>query len=113
MSDNDTYVTLYVLDNGELVEIANNDDGAGNRDFYLSAMLEAGKTYVFRIRNLHAEDSRGFSYLLAHRDEKCAHVTDTKKNFVFKTEIRDCEKGFYDCDVCLECGALISLNEYS
>ena len=113
MSETDTYVSLYVLDDGELVEIGYNDDSAGNGNFHLRFMLEAGKTYVYRIRNLYANDSRGFSYLLAPRDEKCAHVTDTKNCFIFKTEQENCEKGFYECKVCLECGALISLNEYS
>ncbi|MBQ5976650.1 MAG: dockerin type I repeat-containing protein [Oscillospiraceae bacterium] len=43
----DSYCHLY---NEDLQEIATNDDGAGNGNFYLQYYLEAGKTYYYGVR---------------------------------------------------------------
>ena len=49
LSDRDTYVTLYMMQDGELIEIARNDDGSYNSQFLLSVYLNADATYVYRI----------------------------------------------------------------
>ena len=48
--ETDTWIGLYVEEDGELEELAYDDDGGDGLNFRLSYPLQAGVTYIYRIR---------------------------------------------------------------
>jgi len=108
-SNGDTYVTLYELVDGRLIELASNDDGAGNVQFYLATNLEAGKTYVYRIRFLNSSTSGTIAFTLTQyamqATTNCKH--NSAKEFAVLTEgATSCTDGVFRGNLCPECGRL-------
>ena len=67
--------------------------------------LEAGVTYVYRIRYWDSSISENISYVFekVEASYRCDHG-DTKRFTMFSTDIHDCGAGLYDAYVCLSCG---------
>ena len=112
MTDGDTYVILYKMVDGELVSLTYNDDGGNNNNFYLSYKLEAGTTYIYRIRFC-SQDKSGeivFYHTYANGSTLCSHNSST--GF---TELKEgsetCEDGAIYGSICTYCGKLNSIYE--
>ena len=107
-SNSDTYVTLYELVDGQLVQLAYNDDYNGNQ-FYLTANLEAGKTYVYRIRFYSSSNSGTIAFTLTQyatqATTNCKH--NSAKEFAVLAEgATSCTDGVFSGTLCPECGRL-------
>ena len=111
ITDGDTYVSLYQMVDGELVEISRNDDGAYNNNFYLSNTLEAGTTYVYRIRFLDVSKSGTIDFVF--KAEKSDVQTDLcRHSHVRLYQLLDgsvsCRDGVRWVSVCKYCGTYAS-----
>ena len=107
-SDGDTYVHLYELVDGELIQLSYNDDYYNNQ-FYLATNLEAGKTYVYRIRFYHSTQSGTINFTLAQFasevETNCKH--NSINNFATLMEgATSCTDGVFNGRLCPECGRL-------
>ncbi len=115
MTDGDTCVTLYRVDNnGKYLEIDYNDDGRENNNFYLTHYLEAGNTYVYRIRFLDKNRSGSISYVFKGGDSAgegngCEHWTDM--HHVLPEGVTSCEDGLLELHVCYRCGEIVNVYE--
>lgn len=107
LSDRDTYVVLYQQVNGDLVRINYNDDGRGNQ-FYLTASLTAGATYVYRISFYGQDEEGSISFVLnqgASESAICNH--NYSSGFSVLPEGSDsCEDGVLYGEACRACGCL-------
>ena len=111
LNTNDTYVILYKLVDGKLVQIDYNDDGAGNGQFRLTCMLEAGVTYVYRIGFYGYDEEGVVSFSLSHGNssKKCEHREYGK----FDTLLGDslsCEDGVVTGYVYNGCGCFCNIS---
>ncbi len=109
----DSYVTLYKLQNEELVQIAYNDDGAGSGQFLLAQTLTAGETYVYRIRFYNQSNSGTIPYIFVagtYSVGSCNHG-----NVINVTMLAEgatsCEDGVITCRLCKDCGDLRGMSE--
>ena len=111
LSDRDTYVTLYRENNGELEKIGNDDDGFGNGQFLLTTNLEAGKTYVYRIKYYGSSDNRDpiFFAFSAGRDNSVCRHEESEKFSYLPDGVTSCEDGVRVGYVCVQCGAVRSI----
>ena len=51
--DSDTYVTLYKVENGQIKQIDENDDGNDDCQFKLTCYLDAGYEYFYKVEGLY------------------------------------------------------------
>ena len=100
----DTYVHLYRVYDGYYELINYNDDGGKNNNFRLNYYLEAGETYVYRIRNYDRQNSQSVPYVfvLGGEEMTCNHV------FVSHRFLADgsttCTDGVVYFNACERCG---------
>ncbi len=111
ISNWDTYVTLYRLENGEYIEVKCDDDAGGNGNFKLSSYLEAGYTYVYRIRYYDNTDHGSIQYVLseAFDNGECDHQRIFTE-YVLAMGSLTCEDGVIRVDYCPDCGFILSTN---
>ncbi|MBE7079854.1 MAG: RHS repeat protein [Clostridiales bacterium] len=64
LENRDTYVRLYEVSLGQLIEIGSNDDGADNLQFLLTSYLTEGKTYIYRIGFLGYDEEGTINFML-------------------------------------------------
>ena len=109
----DTHVTLYRLNEyGGFIHLDENDDGADNNNFSLNYYLEAGVTYVYRIRFLDSSKSGEIFYSLSYNtapegDRDCYHIAKYKS--VLIGDNTSCNDGAYSIRMC-DCGKVYSVN---
>lgn len=113
-TEGDTYVELYQLIDGTLVLIGWDDDSAGYANFRLTYRLEAGQSYVYRIRFLDNRKSGTISYTLNRTGDvetgaECEHSTKIFR--IFAEGSTSCEDGVLSVEWCTACGALMSVSE--
>lgn len=111
LSDKDTYVTLYRENNGNLDKLGSDDDGFGNGQFLLTTNLEAGKTYVYRIKYYSSSDNRDpiFFAFSAGRDNSVCRHEESEKFSYLPDGATSCEDGVRVGYVCVQCGAVRSI----
>ena len=108
LADEDTYVTLYKLVAGRLMEVDYNDDSGNNGQFRLTAYLTAGTTYVYRIRfyDRSANGTIPFAFTQeAGNPSDCKHLYDENFSLLLDGS-QSCEDGAIYGDVCCQCGRL-------
>ena len=111
LSDKDTYVTLYRENNGNLDKLGSDDDGFGNGQFLLTTNLEAGKTYVYRIKYYSSSDNRDpifFAFSAGRDNSVCRHEKSEKFSHL-PDGATSCEDGVRVGYVCVQCGAVRSI----
>ena len=110
LEDRDTYVTLFMLRDGKLVEMDRNDDGGYGVQFSLSANLTAGTTYVYRIRFLSSSEGGNISFALTQGEgehEACDHESDQGFTALLSGS-NTCLDGALYGRVCEDCGCVIT-----
>ncbi len=115
MNYEDTYVTLFRIENDEYIRIDSDDDGDYNsNNFRLESYLESGYTYVYRMRFYSTGTSGSITYVLAESatvgggdDGSCNH--DTNRHYVLPTGVTSCEDGLLNVCVCYYCGMITSV----
>ena len=102
----DTFVTLYTLDGEYYNQISSDDDGGNNSNFKLECYLEAGVTYVYRIRNYNVNNSSSVTYVLAEGKgvSECNHYFVYDRIFIEGAD--NCEEGVVSINYCERCGYL-------
>ncbi len=110
VSDQDTHVTLYRIENGEYKEIGKNDDGGNGNNFLLDAYLEKGYTYVYRIRYYSESQAGSIPYVFVSSAdaEKCEHETEEYR--VLSSGALSCADGVVVADVCIKCCEILGYN---
>lgn len=110
LADKDSYVTLFKLVDGELVEIGHNDDSGYDSQFRLSANLTAGVTYIYRIRFYSSSNSGSIAFALTQGDgerEDCDH--ESYQWFTVLLNGSDsCTDGALYGRVCKDCGCVMT-----
>ncbi len=110
MTSGDTYVELFLVENGELVYLTSNDDGAPNNNFLLTRALEANTTYVYRMRYYGGQDGNDIQYMLgmvSAEVESCHHANSTTE-YILVDGATSCTQGFFAITGCRAC--LVSTN---
>ena len=108
MTEGDTYVGLYRLVDGNYERIDQNDDGGSGNNFRLEHYLDAGETYVYRIRFYSSGNSGSIRYMLQTTSGECSHDrTDTVR--VVLNEELGCEGGVIVATVCQSCGGVYDI----
>ena len=105
--ERDTFVELYQLIDGHLELIGADDDSGSNGQFKLSYILEAGNTYVYRIRfyNSHASGSIAFSLTVDESQESaCNHDLESKSFGMLLNGSTSCEDGILTGNYYTQCG---------
>lgn len=72
-TEGDTYVELYRVDGTDMVQIAYDDNSGGNGNFCLTAFLQKGTQYIFRIRFRDKSRSGAITYSVSFFSELCLH----------------------------------------
>ena len=111
LADKDSYVTLFKLVDGDLVEIDCNDDGGYGRQFSLSANLTAGTTYIYRIRFYSSSDSGNISFALTQGEGEamyCEHDEYQAFGMLLQGS-NSCEDGALFGNLCGCCGGVITV----
>ncbi len=114
MNDDDTYIHLYSIDeDGEYREVDRNDDGGNGNNFRLETYLEAGVTYVYRLRFYSSSNSGDITYVLSATAEEnggasCGH--DFEERYATPAGAGSCEDGVACAEVCTLCGAIQQVN---
>lgn len=110
LADRDSYVTLFTLVDGNLVEIDHNDDGGYSSQFSLSANLTAGTTYIYRIRFYNTSNSGNISFALTQGESE--HEACDHEYYQWFTVLLDgsnsCTDGALYGRACENCGCVIS-----
>lgn len=110
LADRDSYVTLFTLVDGNLVEIDYNDDGGYSSQFSLSANLTAGTTYIYRIRFYNTSNSGNISFALTQGESE--HEACDHEYYQWFTVLLDgsnsCTDGALYGRACENCGCVIS-----
>jgi len=108
LADRDTYVRLYKVVGGQLIEISHDDDGGYNNQFYLTANLTAGTTYIYRI-SFYGQDEEGtINFALTQGADEatiCRH-NSSKEFSVLLNGAETCEDGVLYGRICTECGCI-------
>ena len=108
ISEEDTYVECYKLEEDELTYLYNNDDGGQNNQFLLSKTLEAGTTYVFRI-SFYGQADEGFIDFAFSQSpdsfDNCLSDSCIEISVPLGTT-QDGEERFLHGEICQGCGAL-------
>ena len=113
LASNDTYVELYQLIDGELKRLAYNDDGGYNSNFRLAYSLEAGETYVYRIRHYSSNRDGVIPYVFAVSSETvCNHNHNTIPVYQLAPGATDCDDGVVCMYVCASCGTVSRVESY-
>ena len=102
VTNEDTCLELYMLDeHGSLIYIDSND-GRYSADFYLDYYLEAGVTYVYRIKYWESYRPGTINYILTtdHNIISCSHMT---RYYSFLIDGVSCENGIVGYEMC-DCG---------
>jgi len=108
LADRDTYVTLYKMVGGQLVEISHDDDGSYSNQFLLNYNLTEGTTYVYRIRFYNASSSGSISFALtkgATFETVCQHSSYTEFS-VLLDGAETCEDGVLYGRIYNACGCI-------
>ena len=102
----DTYVTLYVQKDGKLGQLENGY-GYNNNQFMLSYVLNAGETYVYRIRFYDNRTDGTIPFMLYREDHMDCNYNNGRVPF---SQLMDgatsCEEGYIRGSVCVICGGL-------
>ena len=110
LADRDSYVTLFKLVDGDLVEIDCDDDSGYSSQFSLSANLTASTTYIYRIRFYSSSNSGNISFVLTQGEgehEACDH--ESYQWFTVLLNGSDsCTDGALYGRACENCGCVIS-----
>ncbi len=106
----DTFVELYRVVDGIYNSVWNDDDGGINNNFRIEWHLEAGETYVYRIRNLSGGESDPIPYVLTKGTGSvdCNHSYEWK--YVFPDTSKSCEDGVVEVNICTLCGCIENYN---
>ena len=108
----DTYVHLYRVYDGYYEQIDSNDDGGKNNNFRLNYYLEAGETYVYRIRNYDRQNSQSIPYVFIPSDmesvNECNHVYTTQ--YILAEGSKSCTDGIVHINACERCGDINNYN---
>ena len=109
LMDSDTYVTLYTLVDGQLVDLAYNDDGASHsyNQFLLQYDLTAGATYVYRIRFLNSSIGGSIDFSLKQNNmlNACMH-DDYSTFYCLLPGSKTCEDGVLTGIIYDACGCV-------
>ena len=110
LADRDSYVTLFNLVDGNLVEIDRDDDSGYTTQFSLTANLTAGTTYIYRIRFLNTSNSGNISFALTQGESE--HEACDHEYYQWFTVLLDgsntCTDGALYGRVCEDCGCVIT-----
>ncbi len=110
LADRDTYVTLYRVES-EPIEIGSDDDGGENAQFRLTHKLQAGTTYVYRIRFFDGGEGEKISFAFFRGksgEYSCKH--DSYKEFsVLPEGSTSCEDGVLSGRICASCGMIYGM----
>ena len=118
-SNSDTYVTLYARNGSALDQLSSNDDSGNNSNFMLSYTLNAGITYVYRIRFYHSSNSGSIPYALVrgggsslnaggHDGHSGGYSTNTVN--LLAEGSTSCEDGVFNVRYCTVCGKILNLS---
>ncbi len=111
MTDGDTYVELYVVDeNGNYNQINSDDDGSYNNNFRLNAYLEVGVNYVYRIRFYGSSHSGDITYFFektseGEKDDSGCDHDFRGEYYVLYPDADSCVDGVFAMHICHKCGA--------
>ena len=106
----DTYVTLYQMVNGSLVQIAYNDEGGNGGQFRLSQYLEAGETYVYRIGFYNYDEEGTISFAFTQGVSEAASCYHSREYFsILPNGATSCEEGVLAGYACEQCGSISDL----
>ena len=94
-------VTFYKVIDGELY--SEYDTSVGHYPFFET--LEAGSTYVFRIKVEWSDCEITVPYTFGKMDAECRHENKDRIS-QFATEEKDCERGVYTVEICKACGSI-------
>ena len=106
----DTYVTLFVLDNGALREITRDDDNGYNANFLITYELTGGNTYVYRIGTYGYDEDRSIMFALsegswnAAEDSTCRHDNGMTTFIHLPESSASCGDGVIFGNLCALCG---------
>ncbi len=116
LADSDTYVILYEIIDGEMVEINRDDDSGNNGQFLLTSTLTAGTTYVYRI-GFYGYDEEGI-ISFAFGEVISENIVCWHDDRTYFTTLADgsesCEDGTLNGRICSLCGYVdrISVDYY-
>ena len=108
-SNSDTYVTLYRIDNGNYYVLSEEDDGGSNGNFCLAEYLNAGETYVYRIRYYIETNSGEIPFTISKGTNYPTGSSECRHNIYYSgicvlPEGHDsCEDGVFTLRMC-KCG---------
>ena len=113
MADRDTYVELFQMVDGELVRIGSDDDSGSNGQFLLTKNLEAGTTYVYRIRFYSSDNSGTIPFSLTEGSVTNSGCNHNETIYVpyLPTGSTSCEDGAMMIRICAQCGTVRYINE--
>ncbi len=108
----DTVVELYLLRNGNEEYLSSDDDGGVGNNFRLTYYLEAGVSYVYRMRTYGKEEGAQATVTYVFEQSNggnegfgCAHYEETF--YILPEGVTSCEDGLLCVRVCNRCGEII------
>mgnify|MGYP003291312626 CR=1 FL=1 len=105
-----TWVNLYQLVDGELIQLKYDNAGGQDYNFYLSYTLTVGVTYVYRIDYLYENKEGIIDYCFGQLDSlSCDHSHNTV--FKFMTDSENCNDGVRRIELCEYCGRIDYIEE--
>ncbi len=113
LANRDTYVTLYSLVDGEMIDLAYNDDGAENLQFKLSYYLIAGETYIFRVRFYSSSEGGNIPFMFSNDaagESECMHGDGKPVHFgILADGATSCEGGVTYGTLYPSCGCVTNV----
>ncbi len=113
LANGDTYVELYKVVDGELVQIDENDDAGHDVQFLLTANLTAGTTYVYRIGYLGFDEEGVIDVMFMQTTSGVNCMHNSYKYFsALLADAESCEDGVLYGSIYTECGCVDAYVSY-